>query len=635
MLLLLNFFLLVTFSNVAAVQPSFGIDPVNKTFLLDGQPFQYMAGEIHYFRIPHKKWDDRLKRVRSMGLNAITVPIPWNLHQFEEDDEPQFSGDMDLSKFITLAQSNNLYVILRIGPFISAEWDNGGLPWWLLRKKTLQKYRSNDTVFIQQVTQWWGHLLPKIFPHMRRNNGPVIMVQVEHLYGSLGICDKDYLDQLEALAKHHLGNDVVLFTTDYPVLQTMDCGTSKTMFATVSIEPVENPAQLVAWHNIQQAFAQGPFVASHFVIGKAKLWGINTTFPATDDEIVTTSKIAYSMNGSISYSVIHGGTSFGFWSGSVGQYPVVTSHDMGAPISENGDLTTLFMKLRFWINGLSDWAYPPTSIPINIPKTKYPDVEMMIFDSIQGFILGNDPECWISTETPRTAEYIRHGYGYMYYNATFLDCGNLYIPSFAEDAYIYLNKNFIGTLFSRFGNIHNNTMQITGCLDQPNLLEIMIDMGGRESTMYPNPSRGIMGDVYMNNATLQGWYSCEVPIIPYQLSRIEDVHKMISYPRNLTAIREGALNPNVYIGNMHLKVQPVDTYIDTTGWGKGVISINQYTIGRYWGSVGPQKTLYIPGDFLVKGTNLIMFYEFEGESGACGTGTTCNAKFSDTPIFTW
>ncbi|KAF1748175.1 hypothetical protein GCK72_024642 [Caenorhabditis remanei] len=586
--------------------PSFKIDTVNSQFLLDGDPFTYIAGEIHYFRIPHLKWDDRLKRVRALGFNAITVPVPWNLHQFDQDETPVFSGNLDLVKFINTAYANRLYTILRVGPYISAEWDNGGLPWWLIRNTKIGKYRSSDPAFMAEVTQWWKHLLVKVAPLMRKNAGPVLMVQIEHFYGALGICDQIYMLQLANLVREYLGNDVVLFTVDPPVIQFMRCGTIPNVLPTIEIVPTAVDGEVQSWFNMQKAFMQGaPAVASQFMINPFKLWGKNVTDPYSNDLIVQTAKIT-------------------------------TSYDSFAPISEAGDVNQLYIAIRYWINNIPGWAYPPTPIPSNLPRIAYPDVQLTVFDTISGFILGVNPECWASPETPRTAEYIRHGYGYIYYNTTIIECGQLYIPTFADNAYVFLNQNFVGALYKQFGTIHNNTIDVQGCLDQFNSLEIIVEITGRAHNMYPVMSRGIQGNVYMHNITLENWESCQVPIETYEISMVKNyenlqkhIFESMDFERSQSAVTS---QPSVFIGNLHIKTEPVDTFLDTRGWGKGVVTINQYNIGRYWASIGPQQTLYIPSDFLHKGTNLIMFYEFEGATTAC-TATSCTAKFTNLPIF--
>ncbi|CCD72416.2 Glycoside hydrolase 35 catalytic domain-containing protein [Caenorhabditis elegans] len=617
--------------------PSFKIDTVNSQFLLDGDPFTYIAGEIHYFRIPHQKWDDRLKRVRALGFNAITVPVPWNLHQFYQDETPILSGNLDLVKFIKAAESNGLYTILRIGPYISAEWDNGGLPWWLIRNTKIGKYRSSDPSFMTEVTQWWKHLLPKIYPLMRKNAGPVLMVQIEHFYGALGICDQQYLLQLANMAKENLGNDVVLFTVNPPVLQFMRCGTLPNILPTIEIVPNANAGEIESWFSMQKAFMQGaPAVASQFLINPFKLWGKNVSDPYPNNLIIQTAKTAFALNASLSFHMTHGGTNFGYWNGAVDPYPVTTSYDSFAPISEAGDVNPLYISIRNWISNIPGWQNPPTPIPANLPRTAYPDVQLTVFDTISGFIIGANPECWSSPETPRTAEYIRQGYGYIYYNTTIIECGSLYIPTFADNAYIFLNQNFVGALYKQFGSIHNNTIDVQGCLDQFNSLEIIIEITGRDHNNYPVMSRGIQGNVYMRNITLENWESCEVPIETYEISLVKNyeslkqhVFETIDFEKSQSAAIE---QPSVFIGNLIIKTAPADTFLDTRGWGKGVVTINQYNIGRYWASIGPQQTLYIPSEFLHKGENLIMFYEFEGATTAC-TATACTAKFTNIPVF--
>ncbi|PIC18863.1 hypothetical protein B9Z55_024608 [Caenorhabditis nigoni] len=618
--------------------PSFKLNTTSSQFLLDGDPFTYIAGEIHYFRIPHLKWDDRLKRVRALGFNAITVPVPWNFHQLFQDDDPLWSGDHDLVKFIKTANTNGLYTILRVGPYISAEWDNGGLPWWLIRSGKISKFRSSDAAYMTEVTQWFKHLLPKIAPLLRKNAGPVLMIQIEHLYGLLGICDQVYMLDLANLVREHLGNDVVLFTLDAPVVQFMRCGTLPNVLPTIEITPTNVDGTVANWFNLQKAFMQGaPAVASQFIINPYKMWGNNVTDRYVNSVIIQTAKTAFALNASISFHMTHGGTTFGFWNGAVEPYPVTTSYDSFAPISESGDVNELYIDIRGWILSIPGWSYPPTPVPANLPRTAYPTVELTVFDTISGFILGVNPECWATKETPRTAEYIRDGYGYVYYNTSIIECGQLYIPTFSDNAYVFLNQNFVGALYKQFNSIHNNTIDVQGCLDQFNSLEIIVEITGRPHNYYPDMSRGIQGNVYMHNITLENWESCVVPIDTYEVSMVEEnyekLQKHIEENFDLEKSKSAVTtNPSVFIGNLHISGAPADTFLDTRGWGKGVVTINQYNIGRYWASVGPQQTLFVPSEFLHKGTNLIMFYEFEGATTACTT-TSCTAKFTNVPIF--
>ncbi|KAM4658199.1 beta-galactosidase isoform 3-T3 [Amazona ochrocephala] len=223
----------------AGIPPrSFGIDYDCNCFVKDGRPFRYISGSIHYSRVPQYYWKDRLLKMKMAGLDAIQTYVPWNYH------EPQlgvydFSGDKDLEYFLQLANDTGLLVILRAGPYICAEWDMGGLPAWLLEKKSIV-LRSSDSDYLAAVEKWMGVLLPKMRPHLYQNGGPIIMVQVENEYGSYFACDYDYLRALLKLFRQHLGDEVVLFTTDGASQFHLRCGALQGLYATVDFAPGVN-----------------------------------------------------------------------------------------------------------------------------------------------------------------------------------------------------------------------------------------------------------------------------------------------------------------------------------------------------------------------------------------------------------
>uniref|UniRef100_A0A8C9LAU5 Galactosidase beta 1 n=1 Tax=Pavo cristatus TaxID=9049 RepID=A0A8C9LAU5_PAVCR len=218
-------------------QRTFGIDYDCNCFVKDGHPFRYISGSIHYSRVPRYYWKDRLLKMKMAGLDAIQTYVPWNYH------EPQmgvydFSGDRDLEYFLQLASETGLLVILRAGPYICAEWDMGGLPAWLLEKESIV-LRSSDSDYLTAVEKWMGVLLPKMKPHLYQNGGPIIMVQVENEYGSYFACDYDYLRSLLKIFRQHLGDEVVLFTTDGASQFHLKCGALQGLYATVDFAPVD------------------------------------------------------------------------------------------------------------------------------------------------------------------------------------------------------------------------------------------------------------------------------------------------------------------------------------------------------------------------------------------------------------
>ncbi|KAK6044091.1 beta-galactosidase domain protein, partial [Cooperia oncophora] len=302
----------VCFTATATAQRSFSIDYENNQFLRDGKPFRYISGSIHYFRTHPDQWEARLQAIRAAGLNAIETYIPWNFHETFKN-EYDFTGMRNFSRFFELAAENELAVIVRPGPYVCAEWENGGLPYWLLKYPNI-KQRSSDSNFLRESLAWWDVLLPMIRPYLWQNNGPVIMVQIENEYGSFG-CDHVYLHALRDKAVEILGNDTVLFTT---IHQTIECGVIDGVYATVDFG--ERGLLLADEYFKIQADANkkkgGPRVDSELYPGWYRTWGEKgiEQNPSASTVLEITEKL-YNLNASFNYYMFHGGTNFGFWNG--------------------------------------------------------------------------------------------------------------------------------------------------------------------------------------------------------------------------------------------------------------------------------------------------------------------------------
>ncbi|KHJ87378.1 glycosyl hydrolase family 35 [Oesophagostomum dentatum] len=135
--------LLLTLVGSALAQRSFSIDYENNQFLRDGKPFRYISGSVHYFRTHPDQWETRIQSIRAAGLNAIETYIPWNFHETYQG-KYDFTGIRNFTRFFDLAAKYDLAVIVRPGPYICAEWENGGLPYWLLNYPGV-KLRSSES----------------------------------------------------------------------------------------------------------------------------------------------------------------------------------------------------------------------------------------------------------------------------------------------------------------------------------------------------------------------------------------------------------------------------------------------------------------------------------------------------------
>lgn len=181
--------------------------------VLDGKPFRIISGEMHYPRIPRAYWRDRLRMAKAMGLNAVSTYVFWNLHE-PRPGVYDFSGNNDIAEFVREAQEEGLYVILRPGPYVCAEWEFGGYPAWLLKDHAIV-LRSGDPKYIAEVNRWLKRLGEELAPLQIGNGGPIILTQVENEYGSFGD-DHAYVERLRQVLLDAGFTKSQLYTVDIP-----------------------------------------------------------------------------------------------------------------------------------------------------------------------------------------------------------------------------------------------------------------------------------------------------------------------------------------------------------------------------------------------------------------------------------
>ena len=293
----------------------------NKTFLLNGEPFVVKAAEVHYPRIPQAYWDHRIKMCKALGMNTLCIYVFWNIHE-QREGQFDFTGNNDVAEFCRLAQKNGMYVIVRPGPYVCAEWEMGGLPWWLLKKKDI-RLREQDPYFMERVKLFEQKVGEQLAPLTIQNGGPIIMVQVENEYGSYGE-NKPYVSAIRDCLRSIYGDKLALFQCDWSsnfeknglddLVWTMNFGTG----ANIDHE----------FARLKQLRPNAPLMCSEFWSGWFDKWGArHETRPAKD--MVDGMDEMLSKGISFSLYTTHGGTSFGHWAGanSPGFAPDVTSYD--------------------------------------------------------------------------------------------------------------------------------------------------------------------------------------------------------------------------------------------------------------------------------------------------------------------
>ena len=264
----MNFFVILfplvsSFFNLCVTERSFVVDYANKQFLKDGEPFRYISGSFHFSRTLPDQWEDRLLKMKAGGLNAVQTYVMWNFHSTEEGIH-DFSGSRDVERFMQLANDTGLLVILRPGPYVCAEWEFGGFPWYLMKNGTTS-LRSSDAKYLSYVDEWYDILLPKFKRFTYANGGPIISAQIENEYGSYFRCDKPYLNHLVSKFQQHLGDDLVLFTVDSDSSVLINCGALKSQLATVDFGVTDDPQ---AKFKVQRRYmSDAPLVNSEFYTG--------------------------------------------------------------------------------------------------------------------------------------------------------------------------------------------------------------------------------------------------------------------------------------------------------------------------------------------------------------------------------
>ncbi|XP_064489747.1 beta-galactosidase-like [Ornithodoros turicata] len=599
---------------------SFTIDYERDVFLKDGKPFRYVSGSIHYFRVPHELWLDRLQTMRAAGLNAIQTYIEWSTHE-PLNGQFSFEGQNDIVKFIRTAESVGFLVLLRLGPFIDAERDMGGFPFWLMSNNTDIKLRTSSKSYLQYVDRYYSKLLPLLKPLLYSNGGPVIMLQVENEYGSYPACDFKYTAHLRDVVRSYVGDDVILYSTDGDSDSLVKCGKNEGVYTTVDFGPATDVIEAYAVQRRHQL--RGPLVNSEYYPGWLDVWGQpHVQVPSV--LVALTLEAMLRRNASVNVYMFHGGTSFGFTSGAImsgGKYqPCVTSYDYDAPMTEAGDPTPKYFLMRKVISQFLPLPHMPEPRPK--PKISLGPVEFTYVLSLP-LIIRETGDTSIPSKHPLSFEDVGHGHGLMVYmtNVTFRARypAVLKVPGLRDRGYVYVDGVYKGML-SHMDNVYEMLLPVK----RGSALWILVENQGRVSVGPEILGRkGIIGDVTLGSQVLTDW--AMLPMLqPDYSSLIKRVN--VTAASNNLQNREGF---GIYFADFELAhPEPLDTFMRLDGWRKGFVYLNGHPLGRYWPERGPQVTLYVPYVYLKRNNKLIVV---EQEEAPCGTSGTCTVSFVSEP----
>ncbi|MGB6745581.1 MAG: glycoside hydrolase family 35 protein [Terracidiphilus sp.] len=582
------------FSRASAAQPpsatqSFRVE--DGKFLLDGKPFQIISGEMHYPRIPRAYWRARLRMAKAMGLNTITTYVFWNEHE-PSPGVYDFTGQRDVAEFIREAQSEGLYVILRPGPYVCAEWEWGGYPAWLLKDHSIV-VRSSDPKFMGPARRWLMRLGRELAPLQIGNGGPIIAVQVENEYGSFG-SDHAYMELIHHTLLDAGFDKAVLYTADGP--EELADGSLPELPAVINFGPGDAKHGFEILHRLRP---QGPFMTGEYWAGWFDHWGEHhhtTNAQQQADELAWILSQGYS----ISMYMFHGGTSFGWMNGANidhGKYePDVTSYDYDAPLDESGRPTQKYDLFRDVIAKVTGVTPPP--VPSVDPPVAVPAVQL-----VQSASLWQSLPQPVASQQPLTMEDVGQAYGYILYRTTVADpvSGDLTLDELHDYAQIFANGALIGTLDRRLNQNH-----LAVDLKEPNTrLDILVENTGRVNfTVTIRGERaGITHQVTLAGKPLTGWQIYPLPMTD---------------PQSLPFSTADCTGACFYRGTLHVD-RVSDTFLDTGSFTKGFVWVNGHALGRIW-NIGPQRTLYLPGPWLHAGDNDVIVFDLGGKPGRTISG---------------
>lgn len=573
----------------------------NKQFFMDGEPFKIYSGAMHYFRTVPQYWEDRLTKLKKAGFNTVETYVCWNLHE-KKPSEFDFSGILDIERFVETAQKIGLYCIVRPGPYICAEWDFGGLPAWLLKDKNMQ-IRCMYPDFIECVDRFYRELLKRLVPHLQSNGGNIIAMQVENEYGSYGN-DKEYLRHIECLMRE-CGVDCLLFTSDGNWKNMISGGSLPHIFKVLNF----GSKAKTAFNCMKDFENDGPNMCGEFWCGWFDHWrDIHHT--RTANEIVKEVKDFMDIDASFNFYMFHGGTNFGFTAGANqneghGYEPTVTSYDYCALLTEWGEYTPAYHAVRKLLcekQGIDTGELPPSPSLQNIGTVKLTETAPL-FGNLDN--IGEKHR----VPVPESMEYFGQNFGMIYYETELsgkYDMSPLHIKNVHDFAEVYFDGEHKYSIDRTLYTLENKPSlkdiilkrkkgeskpYLMPALSGKRKIGVLVDTMGRVNYGENMLDRKGISDIYIG---LQRQMGFDVWCLP--LDNLERLCYGGSTEKNEPVFLRG-----------HFKTDSnADCFVHLDGFNRGFVTVNGFNLGRFW-NVGPQKSLYIPGTLLKEKNEIIVF----------------------------
>ncbi|XP_073095531.1 beta-galactosidase-1-like protein 2 isoform X3 [Manis javanica] len=532
-----------------------GLQAKGQNFVLEDSPFWIFGGSVHYFRVPKEYWRDRLLKMKACGLNTLTTYVPWNLHE-PERGKFDFSGNLDLEAFVLMAAEIGLWVILRPGPYICSEIDLGGLPSWLLQDSGM-RLRTTYKGFTEAVDLYFDHLMSRVVPLQYKHGGPIIAVQVENEYGSYNK-DPAYMPYIRN-ALEDRGIVELLLTSDNK--DGLPKGVVDGVLATINLQS-QHELQLLSTFLLSVQGVQPKMVMEYWT-GWFDSWGGPHNILDSSEVLKTVSAII-DAGSSINLYMFHGGTNFGFINGAMHFHEYksdVTSYDYDAVLTEAGDYTAKYIKLREFFGSISGAPLPP--LPDLHPKTAYEAVRPTFYLSLWDALMYLEEP--VNSERPVNMENLPvnngngQSFGYILYETTIASSGVL--SGLVRDrGQVFVNTVSVGFLDYKRKQI------VIPLIQGYSMLRILVENRGRVNygDNIDDQRKGLIGNIYLNDSPLKKFRI-------YSLDLKKSFFQRFSADK-WSLIPEVPTFPAFFLGALSVDLSPSDTFmkLEVPGWTKAV-----------------------------------------------------------------
>ena len=569
---------------------------IGSSFYLDGQEFKILSGAIHYFRIQPEDWYHSLYNLKALGFNTVETYVPWNMHE-PKKGRFDFQGILDIEKFLQIAQDLGLYAIVRPSPFICAEWEFGGMPAWLLTED--MRIRSSDASYLRAVADYYDELLPRLVPRLLDKGGNILMMQVENEYGSYGE-DKDYLRAIRQMMLDR-GLDCPLFTSDGPWRATLRAGTliEEDLFVTGNFgsKADYNFAQMQEFFD--EHGKKWPLMCMEFWDGWFNRW--KEPIIKRDPEELAQAVHEVLKQGSINLYMFHGGTNFGFMNGcsarGVTDLPQVTSYDYDALLDEQGNPTPKY----FAVQKMMETYYPEYPQMKPLTKESFELRDIALSEKVSLFETLPDLAQPVESLYPVKMEDLGQSYGYLLYRTESswdADEEKIRVIDGRDRMQLFMDGKLMAT---QYQTEIGQDIFVAGEKKATHRIDVLMENMGRvnygHKFLADTQRKGIRTGVCKDLHFLLNWQQ-----YPLSFENTENIDFSKGWQQE---------QPAFYAFDFEMKALK-DTYLDLSGFGKGLAFVNGVNIGRFW-NVGPTLSLYIPHSLLKEGHNRIIIFETEGE----------------------